>query len=399
MWEPVKQSPMVLLFALAVFCQSCKKDEPIQPQLPTIQLSVEEASCLEVWLRATTTETPATLALIRDNLRVQTLRLINSDSLLIDENLLPHHTYTYQLQRLGADSSMLETTEALQVTTMDTTSHQFTWETDTLGDASSVLYDVAIINDTLAYAVGEMYLRDSTGQIDPTIYNVAKWNGNRWELMRLQFYTLCNQPSTGSYPAKSIFASSPTDVWIGMEGSLVVHWNGQTQSAPMCTPVSINKIWEENPNSVWVVGNNGGIAHHNGTTWQRLESGTTLDFHDIWGARNPRTGELEILVLASTVNTQLQESKIVQITDNTVTPVNTEGLSVDMRGIWFDPGRRYYAVGAGIHQKRSLGDSLWVSCPPGVVTSYLSGGVRGTGINDVFVAGSFGEVVHFNGVS
>jgi len=36
----------------------------------------------------------------------------------------------------------------------DTTNHEFTWQTFTLGDGgSSVLYDVAIINDTLAYAV------------------------------------------------------------------------------------------------------------------------------------------------------------------------------------------------------------------------------------------------------
>jgi len=50
---------------------------------------------------------------------------------------------------------------------LDTTSHNFTWTLQRLGGASgSVLYDVAIINDTLTYAVGEMYLNDSTGQID-----------------------------------------------------------------------------------------------------------------------------------------------------------------------------------------------------------------------------------------
>ena len=70
-----------------------------------------------------------------------------------------------------------------------------------------------------------------------------------------------------------------------------------------------------------------------------------------------------------------------------------------MAGIWFSPQREYYAVGAGIHRKRSLNDSAWVVYPPGVVTSAGSWGVRGSDINDVFVAGSFGEVVHFNGVS
>ncbi|MGH2567306.1 MAG: hypothetical protein ACRDGA_03130 [Bacteroidota bacterium] len=36
----------------------------------------------------------------------------------------------------------------------DTTSHNFAWQTFVLGDGNSILYDVAIVNDTLAYAVG-----------------------------------------------------------------------------------------------------------------------------------------------------------------------------------------------------------------------------------------------------
>ena len=48
----------------------------------------------------------------------------------------------------------------------DTTSHNYAWQTFILGDGnSSVLYDAAIINDTLIYAVGEIYLKDSTGQL------------------------------------------------------------------------------------------------------------------------------------------------------------------------------------------------------------------------------------------
>ncbi len=48
----------------------------------------------------------------------------------------------------------------------DTTSHNYAWQTFILGDGnSSVLYDAAIIYDTLIYAVGEIYLKDSTGQL------------------------------------------------------------------------------------------------------------------------------------------------------------------------------------------------------------------------------------------
>jgi hypothetical protein len=85
---------------------------------------------------------------------------------------------------------------------IDTTSHIFTWELDSLGDATvggSILHDVAIVSDTLALAVGEIYTRDSTGKPDPVAYNLAKWDGKKWILMRILFYTVCGQQSTTPY--------------------------------------------------------------------------------------------------------------------------------------------------------------------------------------------------------
>ena len=47
----------------------------------------------------------------------------------------------------------------------DTTSHSFNFTQYTIGGSGSSSYfkDVAIISDSLAYAVGEVYLNDSTG--------------------------------------------------------------------------------------------------------------------------------------------------------------------------------------------------------------------------------------------
>ena len=57
----------------------------------------------------------------------------------------------------------------------DTTSHNFLWTLDTLGDGnSSTLYDVAIINDTLAYAVGEISVRNSIGGYRTPAFNFAR---------------------------------------------------------------------------------------------------------------------------------------------------------------------------------------------------------------------------------
>ncbi len=115
------------------------------------------------------------------------------------------------------------------ITTMDTTSHNFTWQTFTFGQHSnSVLYDVAIIDENNIWAVGAIYMNDSLGNHDPNAYNAVHWDGIKWDLKRIQFYTFCGQQHTGSYPAKSIFAFGSNDIWVGMDSSQVVRWNGQS---------------------------------------------------------------------------------------------------------------------------------------------------------------------------
>ena len=152
----------------------------------------------------------------------------------------------------------------------DTTSHAFTWRMEALGEG--FLHDVALINDTLAYAVGEIYLPDSTGQLDPLLYNLAVWNGKTWTVSRLAYM---NQ----GYPSYSeifwLFAISADDIWFGNS----VHWNGQSfHNVDIGTSVfygiGSNKMWGSPNGKLYVVGNSGRIAYssNHGTSWQRVES-------------------------------------------------------------------------------------------------------------------------------
>ena len=34
-------------------------------------------------------------------------------------------------------------------------------------------------------------------------------------------------------------------------------------------------------------------------SWTKIESGTTLDFQDVWGEMNNKSNELEVIVIAS----------------------------------------------------------------------------------------------------
>jgi len=59
----------------------------------------------------------------------------------------------------------------------DTTSHRVQWQpVDTLG-ALGLIRDVWVFDKNNAYAVGEIYLKDSTGQFDRNGYNLVKWDG------------------------------------------------------------------------------------------------------------------------------------------------------------------------------------------------------------------------------
>ncbi len=298
---------------------------------------------------------------------------------------------------LLASSSCRHAVEPPPPPLSDTTSHSFTWALDTLGDgASSMLNDVVILNDTLAYAVGEIYNMDSTGTWDPRAYNLVRWDGRNWELLRIQFHTICGQPGTTPYPANGIFAASETNIWVAMRGSQLGLWNGHAQTAIYCLPRSftIKRIWGDGPSSFYVVGDQGNLMHYDGTTWQTIATGTTLDLQDIYGARNPKSGVMEILTVASNPYSST-DRRILQISGTTATTLSDSGIQWSLSGVWFVPGEVYYVIGGGIYQKSHLGDTRWQNGPRDITTYHVEA-IRGVGSNDVFVAGDFGELLQYN---
>jgi len=164
---------------------------------------------------------------------------------------------------------------------------------------------------------------------------------------------------------------------------------------------AINKLWGTSSSDLYAVGNNGLIAHYDGSSWRRIESpafggtgGTELDVRDIWGAIDNRTGEKQILAIACNDGV---DRKLIEIKDKRANLLPDSGLSKFVYSIWFVPNRQYYIIGAGIHYKHSLAESIWKRYEAGVITRYESCEVFGNDINDVFVSGSFLEIVHFNG--
>ncbi|MBI5472495.1 MAG: hypothetical protein HY961_09140 [Ignavibacteriae bacterium] len=366
----------------------CKKEPPVEPpESKTLALKAEDASCTEAWLKVSCTERPTTLRLLRDGQRVSDFQLLASDSLVVNEGLLPKHTYAYQLQKLNADSTVIETSASVHVTTMDTSSHAWTFIAETLGVTSSVLYDVAIISENNVWAVGEIFLNDSTGQLDPILYNAAHWDGTQWDIRRITWQGL---PA----PIRFIFAYNENDIWFGM--GYLIHWDGtafREVVVPQFYGVGSNKMWGSPDGKLYVVGNNGTIAYspNRGATWQRVESGTRLDVYDVYGS-----GANVLAVAAEQFVSS--NRRIMSLAPTRADSIPSTGIPYSLHGVWCT-SRAYYVVGAGMYATSSLSSStIWKALTP-QVTNYYVYTIRGRARNDIIAAGAFGEVLHFNGVS
>ena len=261
---------------------SCGTEPIIEPEL---LLKLKDISCTEAWLQLTTNniQLPATINLLKNNTIAQTFSLSTTDTLLYIDSLFPNQSYKFKIV-LNTTNDPQPTTNEVLAQTMDTTSHNFTWQTFTFGEAgSSVLYDVAIINENDIWAVGEIYMNDSLGNPDPLRYNAIHWDGRSWELKRIK--TLYGG-NIITVPLEGIFAFSETDIW--MVGSLPIHGDGTNWTmydirATVDPNLSLSKVWESNSNDIYFVGNSGSIAHYNGSSWTKIESGVDTDFKDIAG--------------------------------------------------------------------------------------------------------------------
>jgi hypothetical protein len=324
---------------------------------------------------------------------------------IFDDSLQINTSYNYQVMRTdnGEKSS-------IKTTTLDTTSHNFIWQTFTFGEAgagSSTFYDVAIIDENNIWAVGEIYTEDSYtwdslgNWIDP--YNAVHWNGNDWELMRI--YYNYNGSNIWS-PIRTILAFNSSDIWFGA----AMHWNGvDFIMKPMNIdfPYQINKMWGIYNNDFYIVGNSGSIAHYNGSSWTKIESGTDVNLQDIsgtpdlneiwtcgWDYNNGRVSLLRI-----------DKNNVESIWDSqTNTTLNT--YRGTLNSLYANGNKEFVLVGGQIF-RHSLVDKRqvkyeWVKTSNGSKVLELGNygyRIKGSSKNNIAVAGDAAMIWHFNGAT
>src|SRR5690606_36627694 len=286
-----------LFLASIIFFTNCNTTEPPPEDNRKLTLTFEDASCIEAWINITTEniQLPASINIFINDSISQISILNTKDSLLDIDSLLANKTY--KLKAASIDYGVRNS--EISVTTMDTTSNYFTFETWTFGDiGSSVLYDVVIIDDNNIWAVGEINIAD-TSVNGYTTYNAVHWDGNEWTLHRIMFYTFCPEGTgSGSYPARAVFALDNETIVVS-SGSQVAYLKNGVQVSRECIPVSVNKLWGTDKNNLYAVGVFGQIGWYNGSQWTRIESWTELHFLDIYGATDPKSGEQQILVVGT----------------------------------------------------------------------------------------------------
>jgi len=253
----IKYLLAVVLVTIVMLNIGCKKSPteidkpPIIITPPSLELNVDGVSCTEAWIKVKklndTTFLPISLKI--NEKEFYHGFLLTMDTVLFVDSLAPNTTYAVK----GIILDTLQTAKELEVATLPTTSHNFAWQTFTFGEhSSSTLYDVVIINENNIWAVGEIYMKDSLGNLDPHAYNAVHWDGSKWEVKRIYYYGAC---SAVEYPPlKAIWAFSDSNIVITNGGS--IGWfDGKRVKLdcgvnPLLTG-AINKMWGTGSNDLY----------------------------------------------------------------------------------------------------------------------------------------------------
>ena len=271
-------------FPFLLLCSACFLFNKENEQNTDLTLSLHSAGVTSINLNVSPEDSLSffTFELSRNDSVVKTLS-IQSNTLIKDTGLNPNTAYTYKGYWMNGTKRVGES-NTLNVTTMDTTSHNFTWEIDTLGEYGSYLNDVWIVDENDIWVVGALSIDDSTLNYEGHLnYNAAHWDGNEWEFRKVM------QPGGYVIPVSCIYYFDENDIWFG-QGGLPIQWNGDEYYMFMPSngehpgQPTINAIWGTSSSNMYFVGRRGSIVHYDGTEFVQMESGTNVNLKNIHGS-------------------------------------------------------------------------------------------------------------------
>src|SRR5574338_371387 len=195
---------LVSVLVLVVLFLSFSCNEGYDFSQASLGLGLRDYSCTEAWIEVQigSNDKTADIYIKKNDEIIKTIRIAQSDSLFYFDSLQPNTAYKFDA--VTYEDGKEVKSNPVTFTTLDTTSHNFTWQTFEFGQhSSSILYDVAIIDENNIWAVGEIYMNDSLGNSDSKRYNAVIWDGTKWSVIRIPY----NYQGADFYnPIQSVFA-------------------------------------------------------------------------------------------------------------------------------------------------------------------------------------------------
>jgi hypothetical protein len=278
----------------------------------------------------------------------------------------------------------------------DTTSHNFTWQVDTIGVWQCFLENIWGTDINNVYAVGFVNF-----SLNPYIAtNIIHWDGVSWKRIDYLEGTLCG-----------IYGFGENDIWavgfysVDMNAySLIAHWDGKTWTTWKFSQYNqLLAIWGSSSTNLFAVGWNGVILHYDGNTWTKQNSGTNFALRDIWGfdrkhiyavGDHESTGEGVVL--------QYDGLSWQTIVKGGINPDSTT-LYGGFVSAWGYSADKLYLVDALCYEGKA-GNWKLSNIPYNAPIENMTGlsmmnCVRGTATNNVFICGDRELIIHWNGSS
>lgn len=282
----------------------------------------------------------------------------------------------------------------------DTTSHNFTWQIDTIGYRNASLADGVIINENDMWVVGEIY-PDSASYKDAIAYGAAHWDGMKWTPEKVVARWFHDNPDIKSQVRiGGIVQTDDGSLFISSGLVLMKRENSSwiEKGLDIIDGKGFQKIWGIKSDDIYIYGVNGGLYHYNGSSLTLIPTNTTLDIMDMQGDYNPYTKEYELLALASTDYSHLNGSKLLKIKNKSVTELSVKGINnYSKEKLWFYQGSNYWIVGDGEYFKQSLSDSIWNRKSDHPSSNWVANDINGWNPNDILLALGDGHILHYNG--
>ncbi len=312
------------------------------------------------------------------------------DTTIIDSTVTPSRFYSYELFRV-LDGELMDSSIIIDGTTLDTTSHDFSWQIDRIGLPGSFLNDITIVSSENIWAVG-LILTDSL------VGNAVHWDGVSWRVLQI----------VNSSELKSILFFDSDDIWVTTFG-LPIHWDGEKWELFHIQNMGLNvsagfSMWGYSSDEIYFCGYQGGIVQYDGDEFHKMASPTTIDLLCIDGILN--NGDTAPSLVACGFNGSYSPGVLLHKTgpddwraliDQEVNPFGTESRNLFGSVAFVDAERFLVCVNWGVYLVSLNSTSYSYTAFLGSSGSHIYD-LCVTSLRDFIIGGESGNLWHYNGL-